>query len=115
MAEPDDDIPPINRGTRRRLFLERRTYRRNRLQDAARLVPVFGALLFFGPVIILTSQRDAGGDVSAWVVYFFTVWIGLIILSGFLARALARMADGESDSEEKTLILSKLRKSGEGR
>jgi Na+/proline symporter/DNA-binding response OmpR family regulator len=41
----------------RRVFLERRTYRMNRLQDAARLLPVLGMILFFGPVFI----SDDGG------------------------------------------------------
>ena len=52
----------------RRLFLERRTYRRNRLQDAARLAPILGVLLFFGPVFILTSDTGVGGSTSGWLV-----------------------------------------------
>ncbi len=75
----------------RRLFLERRTYRRNRLQDAARLIPVLGAFLFFGPVFILTSNTGVGGESSDWLVYFLVVWLGLIILSAVLSVALDRI------------------------
>jgi hypothetical protein len=45
----------------RRVFLERRTYRKNRLQDAARLLPVLGMILFFGPVFI---SDDGGAEAS---------------------------------------------------
>ncbi len=75
----------------RRLFLERRTYRRNRLQDAARLVPVLGALLFFGPVFILTSATGVGGGTGGWLVYFLGVWLALIALAAALSSALSRI------------------------
>ncbi|MGP1356838.1 MAG: hypothetical protein ACTS11_09965, partial [Roseicyclus sp.] len=74
----------------RRLFLERRTYRKNRLQDAARLLPVLGMILFFGPVFI-----GGGGDVEGaasladWLVYIFVVWLGLIVVTMLVSRALA--------------------------
>jgi hypothetical protein len=45
----------------RRVFLERRTYRKNRLQDAARLLPVLGMILFFGPVFISDGQAEGRG------------------------------------------------------
>lgn len=74
----------------RRLFLERRTYRKNRLQDAARLLPVLGVILFFGPVFI---TEDTGGEAStslaAWLVYCFVVWLGLIVLTLIVSRTLA--------------------------
>lgn len=79
----------------RRLFLERRTYRRNRLQDAARLAPVLGAFLFFGPVFILTSDTGVGGGTSGWLVYFLGVWFGLVILSAALSYAIGRVFPGE--------------------
>jgi len=74
----------------RRLFLERRTYRRNRLQDGARLAPVLGAFLFFGPVFILTSDTGVGGGTAGWLVYFLVVWFGLVILAAALSVALGR-------------------------
>lgn len=80
---------------RRRLFLERRTYRRNRLQDGARLMPVLGAFLFFGPVFILTSETGVGGATARWLVYFLLVWLGLVGLSAGLSVALGRAFPGD--------------------
>ncbi len=81
----------------RRLFLERRTYRRNRLQDAARLAPVLGTFLFFGPVFILTSDTGVGGGTAGWLVYFFMVWLGLVGLAAALAVPLGRAFPTEED------------------
>ncbi|WP_210730478.1 hypothetical protein [Roseicyclus persicicus] len=72
----------------RRLFLERRTYRQNRLQDAARLLPVLGLVLFFAPVFIRGDAAEAGPSLSSWLVYYFAVWIGLIVLTAVVSRAL---------------------------
>lgn len=75
----------------RRLFLERRTYRQNRLQDAARLLPVLGLLLVFAPVFIRGDTALLGGaNLSNWLVYYFVVWIGLIVLTGFVSWSLTR-------------------------
>ncbi len=74
----------------RRLFLERRTYRQARLQDAARLLPVLGLLLVFAPIFIRGDTQGAGVQMSGWLVYYFTIWVGLIVLTGFVSRALTR-------------------------
>lgn len=71
------------------LFLERRTYRRNRLQDAARLLPVLGAGLIFAPVFILGDASEGPG-MGEWLVYFFVIWLVLIALTLVLSRSLAR-------------------------
>ncbi|WP_439137643.1 hypothetical protein [Roseicyclus sp.] len=75
----------------RRLFLERRTYRQNRLQDAARLLPVLGMVLSFAPVFIRGEATLLGGaDLSNWLVYYFVIWIGLIVLTAFVSWSLTR-------------------------
>lgn len=74
----------------RRLFLERQTYRRSRLEDAARLMPILGMFLFFGPVFILTSETGVGAGTSGWMLYFLVVWAVLIALTAIISRALAR-------------------------
>ena len=80
----------------RRLFLERRTYRKNRLQDAARLLPVLGLVLVFAPVFIRGDASEAGGpDLADWLVYYFSVWLGLIVLTAFVSRALTRSEQAE--------------------
>lgn len=76
----------------RRLFLERRTYRQNRLQDAARLLPVLGLVLILAPTFIrgeAVPEAD-GPRLSSWLVYYFIVWIGLIAVTAFVSRALVR-------------------------
>lgn len=80
----------------RRLFLERRTYRQNRLQDAARLLPVLGLVLVFAPVFIRGDAAEAGAPVlSTWLIYYFSVWLGLIMLTAYVSRALTR--SGQTD------------------
>ncbi len=75
----------------RRLFLERRTYRLSRLQDAARLVPILGVILIFGPIFIrddTVSGGGPGGTLGAGLIYYFAVWIGLIVLTAVISRSL---------------------------
>lgn len=74
----------------RRLFLERRTYRQARLQDAARLLPVLGLVLFFGPSFIRGEAPEGDGLLAGWLIYYFAVWLGLICAAGFLSWALMR-------------------------
>ncbi|GAB5445655.1 hypothetical protein [Gymnodinialimonas sp.] len=84
----------------RRLFLERRTYRQNRLQDAARLLPFLGAILIFGPIFI----RDDGAGaptLATTLVYFFAVWLGMIALTALVSRALIRSTPGEGEEGRK--------------
>jgi hypothetical protein len=57
----------------RRLFVQRRSYRQNRLQDAARLTPVLGIVLIFAPIFIrdadtLTAATETTG-METWLVY----------------------------------------------
>ena len=90
----------------RRLFLERRTYRQNRLQDAARLMPVLGLVLFFAPVFIRGDEEAGGPDLSTWLVYYFAIWICLIALTALVSRALAsggrsEVAPPPPDGEER--------------
>ncbi|MBY6200762.1 hypothetical protein KUV65_05265 [Maritalea mobilis] len=83
----------------RRLFLERRTYRHNRLQDAARLLPVLGAVLLFGPVFIRSeAEQTAAAGLDAWLVYFFAIWAGLIGATYWINRSLMRDMPGEADA-----------------
>ena len=75
------------------LFLARPTYRRRRLGDAARLLPVVGAILFFLPILwqpAATPARDTGPG----AVYLFTAWALLIVAALVLAFWLAR-SEGE--------------------
>ncbi len=89
----------------RRMFLERRTYRQNRLQDAARLLPVLGLALIFGPTFIRGEAPEGDPQLSGWLVYYFIVWTGLIGLTAFVSRALMRSdpaGSGGATSEDGT-------------
>lgn len=63
------------------LFLARSVYRKRRLRDAARMLPIFGFVLLM-PVMWNVSARG-------WI-YVFSVWLGLILVAGVLARRLGQ-------------------------
>jgi hypothetical protein len=75
----DEPQQPVARPS---LFLERQSYRRRRLTDAARLLPFFGAVLLALPLL---WPDDSGGTgsvpLSAAIIYIFACW-GLFILIG---------------------------------
>ena len=76
------------------LFLARRSYRRRRLEDAARLLPWLGAFLF-GLPLLWTGARTAPG-----LVYLFAAWIVLIGIALVLSRRLAR-AEGPGEDDRR--------------
>ncbi len=84
---------------RRPLFLERRTYRLRRLMDAARMLPVLGAVLFFVPILWGAGRS---GETSVGTaedgVFLFGVWFALILGAALISRALAR-ADGRAEGK----------------
>ncbi len=76
------------------LFLARAVYRRRRLRDAARLLPVLGLFLLLLP---LMWGDPSGKGAGQSVVYVFVVWVVLIALAAYLAPGLARPeSDGEA-------------------
>lgn len=97
MAAPPPPVPE-GKGTRRRAFdpvdpvpepgpatfFARQTYRRRRLMDAARMVPIFGIALFLLPTVWVTVDRPA--STGAGFVYLFAVWVLLILLGRIIAR-----------------------------
>lgn len=72
------------------VFLERQSYRRRRLSDAARLLPLLGAVLFAVP--LLWPRAEDGQEpvpTSAAILYIFAVWALLILVNvvfGWMAR-----------------------------
>ncbi|AHD00574.1 hypothetical protein [Leisingera methylohalidivorans] len=76
---------------------ERQTYRRRRLMDIARLLPVLGALLLALPLLwpeasTHPAARD-GVSMSTAFIYVFAVWIGLIGACFAFSLAVQRWAD----------------------
>jgi hypothetical protein len=78
------------------LFLARASYRRRRLRDAARLLPILGVVLLMLPLLWTPGAgvRMSSGD----VVYFFTVWLALIAAAAGFAPGLRRGASDEGDT-----------------
>lgn len=76
------------------VFLARESYRRRRLGDAARLVPLFGLVLLLIPAVLSISDRTADA-----IVYIFTVWALLIVLIGVLSRRLSQGVPTGEDGE----------------
>ncbi len=77
--------------SKRPIFLERESYRRRRLRDAAKLSPVLGFVLFLMPVLWAGVGSTAGG-----LVYLFGVWAIMIVVMMMLSR---RLSDTEPKSD----------------
>jgi hypothetical protein len=104
VIRPDPEpavLPPV--------FLERQSYRRRRLTDAARLLPLLGAALFSVPLLWPTAD-DAGAGItalptSAAITYLFSIWAALIlgnVLFGLFTRGWMRAdAPPESRADER--------------
>ncbi|KAF0675010.1 hypothetical protein [Profundibacterium mesophilum] len=72
-------------------FLERQTYRRRRLMDAARLLPIVGAIFFALPLLWAGGTAQSGAASTAQGgLYVFIIWGGLILCAVLMARPLAR-------------------------
>lgn len=82
---------------RRPVFLGRIPYRRRRLRDAARLLPVFGLVFLLLP--ILWSPAQGLRVLSRDLVYLFAVWLGLIAVAAAFAPGLSR-DEGPPDGDE---------------
>ena len=73
------------------IFLGRETYRRRRVIDALRLLPLAGLLLFLGPLL----GSGAGPPSTAMGgIYVFSAWLVLILLAALLVRWLAGAPGG---------------------
>lgn len=83
--------------TLRPLFLAKGVYRRRRLRDAARLLPIFGLFLLMLP--LLWGEADGKGA-DRIVVYVLAAWALLIALAAYLAPSLAR-----SETDDQPMVL----------
>ena len=69
-------------------FLERDSYRRRRMADAARAVPVIGGILVMLP--LLWPQGDGGVSTVSAFLYVFALWAVMIVCAVLLSRRLMR-------------------------
>ncbi|MGD9919378.1 MAG: hypothetical protein AB7U46_15300 [Paenirhodobacter sp.] len=86
------------------LFLARRSYRRRRMMDAARLLPVLGAILFLLPGLWHPAETPAP-DTGRGGLYLFAIWCGLVAAGFALARGLAPALDAEEEAEGEPMLL----------
>ncbi len=81
--------------TRQPLFLARASYRKRRLRDGARLLPIFGFLLLVLPLLWVPSVQ---GVAPHWG-FVFVVWAGLIGIAAALSHGLSE-SEGLIDKGE---------------
>ncbi|MGI9394593.1 MAG: hypothetical protein ACR2OY_08095 [Boseongicola sp.] len=91
MSDPHDPI-----------FLERQSYRRRRLGDAAKLLPVVGAILLLMPILWGGSARTSSG-----LIFIFVVWAVLIAFIAMISRRLVQDIP-EPESSDAPTIAEKL-------
>ncbi|MCB5409730.1 hypothetical protein [Pseudogemmobacter faecipullorum] len=96
---------------RRPVFLAHNPYRRRRLRDAARLLPVVGAFLMILPM--LWSPAGSGSRLlSGDVIWFFLIWALLILAAAALAPGLARSVEEEGEAGPERSLLAEPRVKG---
>jgi hypothetical protein len=79
------------------LFLARSSYRRRRLRDAARLLPVVGAFLVWLPM--LWGDGDIRVTASD-LIYLFAVWCALVLGAAALSPRLGDDKEADRGAEE---------------
>lgn len=81
------------------LFLERQSYRRRRLIDMVRMLPVIGMMLWSIP--LLWPSGDTVGHrvaTSDAIIFIFLVWLSMVCGAGALARV---MKHSDTDEDKK--------------
>ena len=80
------------------LFLARRSYRRRRLMDAARLLPLLGLVLILLPGLWHPADTSRP-DTAHGLIYLFVIWALLVVAAAALARGLAPALNAEEEAE----------------
>ena len=80
-------------------FLQKRSYRRRRVADAARMLPIAGAVLLLIPLLLPQAGTEAeaaagAARTSSVGLYVFAVWVGLAVTAFALSFGLSE-ADGD--------------------
>ncbi|MBT8459608.1 MAG: hypothetical protein HKP37_06365 [Boseongicola sp.] len=77
------------------VFLERQSYRRRRLSDAARMTPVVGLVLILLPLLWADQATTSSG-----ILYVFSVWAILIAVTRVISKKLSDYEHFEKSTEE---------------
>ena len=81
------------------VFLERRSYRQRRLRDAARMLPLLGAVLWMLP--LLFGMDGENPKTSEAMLYLFGVWVVMAIAAlGLSLRLETEPGPGDEASLE---------------
>ncbi|QQA44060.1 hypothetical protein [Pelagovum pacificum] len=64
-------------------FLARASYRRRRMRDASRMLPIFGTVLVLVPLLLAVGE---GAKTSAVLIYLFVLWTVLVVVAALLSR-----------------------------
>ena len=86
---------------KRPLFLAPASYRRRRLADASRLLPIFGIVLLFLP--LMWTEASELRLTSGHVIYLFGVWLFLVVIAAVFAPGLKagdRVGDASGEDED---------------
>ena len=78
-------------------FLARSGYRRRRLIEAVRVMPIVGVLLFLMPVLWASKEQDA--ETSGGWLYLFGAWFILIGLAALASRAIAKTDESDNATD----------------
>lgn len=93
----------VVKATSRIEFLDKQTYRQRRLRDAARLLPIAGAVFMLLPLMWPQSKPDQSLT-SSGMLYLFGLWVILIGVTGVLSRVLDPTQKlGRSDRRDREL------------
>lgn len=79
--------PTETHAPRRVEFLERSSYRQRRFRDAARMIPIFAAVLMMLPLMWPRESPDQSLT-SSGIIYLFGLWFVLVVLAFWLSRIL---------------------------
>ncbi len=91
------------------LFLERQSYRRRRLVDASRAIPVFGIILFCVPLLWQQPGPEQEPGLAQRGIYLFLAWGALVAATAVISvRLQSRLRDGTPQrgaaAEEKDVL-----------
>jgi hypothetical protein len=75
------------------VFLERQSYRRRRIGDAAKFLPFFGLVLVLLPILWSRDATTSGG-----IVYLFVVWGLLVLVAAALSRYLGTTEPAQGEA-----------------
>ena len=84
---------------RQPVFVAPRIYHRRRLRDAARFVPVLGAVLMLLPMLWAPGPGETRSTARDGV-YVFVIWAGLIVATRLLSTRLDEDTPGSGPDED---------------